>query len=221
MAKLKKLGIWERKRKRITQLTIGGQWSSFPAQFLQCTTLTELEVDIHDDTCDFKSVCKSLIESNPGVTKLSLNSSNIQFPSAVQSLLPAICKLKHLEELEIYCSQLCPDSDFLDDDEDTQKRKTTARTCARAPETRLALPETLAKLQFLKRLTFWGIPLDPKSLVVIGKFVNVRKLEINDFGIMLAPSAVFDTLRSMKIIETCAFVYKRLFIWRRRYRSAR
>ena len=131
-------------------LEISGPWSSFAKDFVQCTTLTSLGVT----TYDIKPFI-SVIESNPDITNVSITLDGRRdgddAVSAITSILPAICKLKKLETLDL-----------------------RVNTKGMPP---VVLPAGLSKLASLTYLTLY-FNVDSKSFAVISKLPKLENLAI-------------------------------------------
>ena len=131
-------------------LEISGPWSSFAKDFVQCTTLTSLGVT----TYDIKPLI-SVIESNPDIENLNITQhccdGDDDAVSVITSILPAICKLKKLETLDL-----------------------RVNTKGMPP---VVLPAGLSKLASLTSLTL-SINVDSKSFAVISKLPKLENLAI-------------------------------------------
>ena len=134
----------------LESLCISGPWSSFAKDFVQCTTLTSLGVT----TYDIKPFI-SVIESNPDITNVSITLDGRRdgddAVSAITSILPAICKLKKLETLDLRMN-----------------------TVGMPP---VVLPAGLSKLASLTYLTLY-FNVDSKSFAVISKLPKLESLTI-------------------------------------------
>ena len=141
----------------LKRLSITGPWSSFAKDFVQCTTLTSVEVRPYDIK-SFISVIEpfiSVIESNPDIENLNISlhgRDGDDAASAITSILPAICNLKKLETLDL----------------------NVWNNVGMSP---VVLPAGLSKLASLTYLTL-SFNVDSKSFAVISKLPKLENLAI-------------------------------------------
>lgn len=215
----------------LKRLSITGPWSSFAKDFVQCTTLTSVEVT----TYDIKPFI-SAIESNPDIESLNITLTGRDgddAASAITSILPAICNLKKLETLDLTVRSdtvgmspvvlpaglsklasltylnlsLNVDSKSfaviskLPKLENLAIDLNTDDAKKDAWKSPIVLPAEFSKFASLTSLTFNDTAVDPKSLAVIGEIPNLRDLTLEGFAWMYESEAVCNILRNMKHLE--------------------